>query len=88
MARNIVQFQKGLKEPVFEQQYRARSNAGQSSLRHAGRVALNARHAVAAYLVVTTRDLYQCANCRRQTSPIAGTILHHFAKPIRFPSGS
>ena len=48
MARNVVQFQKGLSEPAFEQQYRSpRSNAGQSSLRHAGRVALNARHAVA-----------------------------------------
>ena len=24
--------------------------------------------------LVTTRDLYQCTRCRRQTSPIAGTI--------------
>jgi hypothetical protein len=42
MARNVVQFQKGLSEPAF---------AGRSSLRHAGRVALNARYAAAGSIV-------------------------------------
>jgi hypothetical protein len=33
--------------------------------------------------VVTTRDLYQCAKCRRQTSPIAGTIFASTHLPLR-----
>ena len=45
---------------------------------------LSARYAVAAgTCVVTTRDLYQCAKCRRQTSPIAGTIFASTHLPLR-----
>ena len=47
MARNVVQFQKGLSEPAFEQQYGTEEQCRTSSLRHAGRMALNARHAAA-----------------------------------------
>ena len=47
MARNVVQFQKGLSEPAFEQHTAPRSNAWRSSLHHAGRMALSARYAVA-----------------------------------------
>jgi hypothetical protein len=32
---------------------------------------------------VTTRYLYQCTNCRRQTSPIAGPILASTHLPLR-----
>jgi hypothetical protein len=32
---------------------------------------------------VTTRDLYQCTRCRRQTSPIAGTIFASTHLPLR-----
>ena len=35
------------------------------------------------YCVVTTRNLYQCAKCRRQTSPIAGTIFASTHLPLR-----
>ena len=33
--------------------------------------------------LVTTRDLYQCAKCRRQTSPIAATIFASTHLPLR-----
>ena len=32
---------------------------------------------------MTTRDLYQCTKCRRQTSPIAGTIFASTHLPLR-----
>jgi transposase-like protein len=35
------------------------------------------------YSLVTTRDLYQCTKCRRQTSPIAGTIFASTHQPLR-----
>ena len=35
------------------------------------------------HCVVTTRDLYQCSACRRQTSPIAGTIFASTHLPLR-----
>jgi DNA-directed RNA polymerase subunit RPC12/RpoP len=34
------------------------------------------------YSLVTTRDLYQCTKCRRQTSPIAGTIFASTHLPL------
>ena len=52
MARNVVQVQKCLSQPAFDQQDGTlRSNAGRSSLRHAGRAALSARHAAAGSIV-------------------------------------
>ena len=35
------------------------------------------------YSLVTTRNLYQCAKCRRQTSPIAGTIFASTHLPLQ-----
>ena len=35
------------------------------------------------HCVVTTRNLYQCAKCRRQTSPIAGTIFASTHLPLQ-----
>ena len=75
MARNMVQFQRGLSEPAFEQRY------GPEEQCRAAVVASRwpdgfvcpecggTRHSV-----VKTRGLYQCSACRVQTSPIAGTI--------------
>src|SRR5215469_5226636 len=75
MARNVVQFQKGLSEPAFEQQY------GTEELCQAIMVAARWPRGFECpicggkqYSLVTTRNLYQCTKCRRQTSPIAGTI--------------
>lgn len=75
MARNKVQFQKGLSEARFDELY------GTEGL---------CREAVfgwrwpegfvcpgcggGAFCLVKSRNLYQCAGCRRQTSLIAGTI--------------
>ena len=84
MARNVVQFQKGLSEPAFEQQY------GTEAQCRAIVIASRWPHGFECpvcggrqYCVVTTRDLYQCAKCRRQTSPIAGTIFASTHLPLR-----
>lgn len=75
MARNTVQFQKGLSEPAFSQLYGTEQQC--RDLVVASRwpdgfecPACGGR----AYSMVKTRDLFQCSGCRRQTSPIAGTI--------------
>src|SRR5580698_2403499 len=84
MARNVVQFQKGLSEPAFERQYGTEEQC--RAIVIASRwprgfecPACGGRQ----YCVVTTRDLYQCAKCRRQTSPIAGTIYASTHLPLR-----
>ena len=75
MARNAVQFQKGLSEPAFEQQYgteeqcRAVVIASRWPNGFECPVCGGRQHSL-----VASRDLYQCTRCRRQTSPIAGTI--------------
>ena len=75
MARNKVQFQKGLSEPEFERLYGTEEQcraAVVASRWPDGFVCSECggtRHSV-----VKTRGLYQCSACRTQTSPIAGTI--------------
>ncbi len=84
MARNVVQFQKGLSEPAFEQQYgteeqcraiviESRWPDGFECPACGGR----------AHSLVKTRGLFQCSTCRRQTSPIAGTIFAATKLPLR-----
>ena len=84
MARNGVQFQKGLSEPAFEQTYgteeqcraivvAARWPRGFECPACGGK-----QHSL-----VTTRNLYQCSKCRRQTSAIAGTIFASTHLPLR-----
>ncbi len=84
MARNTVQFQKGLSEPEFDRLYGTEEQCravvvgsrwprgfqcpGCGTTRHS---------------LVTTRDLFQCSNCRLQTSPIAGTIFASTKLPLR-----
>jgi len=75
MARNVVQFQKGLSEPAFDRQYgtEEQCRAVVIGLRWPDGFrcpACGGRE----HSMVTTRDLFQCRACRRQTSPIAGTI--------------
>jgi hypothetical protein len=75
MARNVVQFQKGLSEPEFERRYGTEEQCRAiviASLCPKGFECLIC--GATQYSLVTTRGLYQCAKCRRQTSPIAGTI--------------
>ncbi len=75
MARNKVQFQKGLSEAQFDELYGTedRCRAAVFGLRWpTGFVcpACGGRD----HCVVKSRALYQCSACRRQTSLIAGTI--------------
>ena len=76
MARNGVQFQKGLSEPAFEQQYGTEEQCraivvAARWLRGFECPACGGKQCS----LVTTRNLYQCSKCRRQTSAIAGTHL-------------
>lgn len=75
MGRNMVQFQKGLSEPTFQERY------GTEEQCRAVLFALRWRDGFvcpacggARHSVVKTRGLYQCSACRVQTSLIAGTI--------------
>src|SRR5216683_5301629 len=75
MARNKVQFQKGLSEAQFAVLYGTEDRCRDAVMRWrwpSGFVCPlcgGKRHSV-----VQTRALYQCTACRRQTSLIAGTI--------------
>jgi ribosomal protein L37AE/L43A len=84
MARNVVQFQKGLSEPAFDRQY------GTEEQCRAVVIALRWPDGFCCpacggreHSMVTTRDLFQCTACRRQTSPIAGTIFASTKLPLR-----
>src|SRR5512147_848906 len=75
MARNKVQYQKGLSEAAFDRQYGSEEQCRAAVAKwrwpdgfvcpHCG----GRRHSL-----VKTRALYQCTACRRQTSLTAGTI--------------
>jgi ribosomal protein L37AE/L43A len=84
MARNTVQFQKGLSEAGFGASYgteekcraaviAARWPDGFECPACGGRSDSEIR----------SRDLFQCSTCRRQTSPIAGTIFASTHLPLR-----
>ena len=84
MARNAVQFQKGLSEPEFERYYGAEEQC---------RAAIVASRwpdgfecptcGGKQHSMVSTRGLFQCTACRLQTSPIAGTIFAATKLPLR-----
>jgi hypothetical protein len=84
MARNKVQFQKGLSEAAFDALYGTEEKCrvvviasrwpnGFECPAGGGR----------AYCEVRSRGLFQCNACRRQTSPIAGTIFASTHVPLR-----
>ena len=84
MARNVVQFQKGLSEPAFEQEYGSEEQC--RAIVVAARWPRGFECPACGdkqYSPVTTRNLYQCSKCRRQTSPIAGTIFASTHLPLR-----
>ena len=75
MARNKVQFQKGLSEPEFERRYGAEEQCRDAVVASRWPNGFVCPQCGATeHCLVTSRDLYQCSACRRQTSPIAGTI--------------
>src|SRR5215210_2495432 len=89
MARNTVQFQKGLSEGAFEERYgtEEKCRALVMALRWPDGFECPACGG-RAYSEVKTRGLFQCSACRRQTSLIAGTIFASRHVPLRlwFPA--
>lgn len=84
MARNGVQFQKGLSEPEFERRY------GTEEACRAALIAWRWPHGFECpvcggrqYSEVKSRLLFQCTACRRQTSVSAGTIFASTKLPLR-----
>ena len=83
MARNKVQFQKGMSLPEFCRRY------GSEEQCHAALVAMRwpdgfvcpkcggAKHSYTA-----ARRIFQCSACRKQTSARAGTIFHKSSTPL------
>src|SRR6202790_4847152 len=83
MARNKVQFQKGLSEAQFAVLYGTEAQCREAVVRWRWPsgflcpVCGGKQHSL-----VKTRALYQCTACRRQTSVIAGTIFAATKVPL------
>src|SRR6516165_5787928 len=83
MARNKVQFQKGLSEAQFAVLYGTEDQCREAVMRwrwpsgFVCPVCARGHHSF-----VKTRALYQCSTCRRQTSVIAGTIFAATKVPL------
>src|SRR5206468_720107 len=83
MARNKVQFQKGLSEARFAVLYGTEDQCREAVMRWrwpSGFVCPGC--AGQHHSFVKTRALYQCSACRRQTSVIAGTIFAATKVPL------
>jgi hypothetical protein len=84
MARNRVQFQKGLSEPAFEQLYGTEEQCREVVIASRWPAGFQCPGCGGAkYSLVKTRHLFQCSTCRLQTSPIAGTIFASTKVPLR-----
>ena len=84
MARNSVQFQKGLSEAAFDELYgtEARCRAAVIAWRWPDGFACPACGGTT-HSEVKSRGLFQCSACRQQTSAIAGTIFAATKLPLR-----
>src|SRR5713226_8791088 len=83
MARNKVQFQKGLSEAQFAVLYGTEDQCREAVMRWrwpSGFVCPVCAGELHSF--VKTRALYQCTACRRQTSVIAGTIFAATKVPL------
>ena len=83
MARNKVQFQKGLSEAQFAVIYGTEDQCREAVMRWRWPLGFvcpvcGGKH----HSLVKTRALYQCTACRRQTSLIAGTIFAATKVPL------
>jgi transposase-like protein len=75
MARNAVQFQKGLSEAAFEDLYGTEAKCRELVMTWRWPNGFECPVCGGtSYSEVKTRGLFQCSACRRQTSLIAGTI--------------
>ena len=84
MARNAVQFQKGLSEAGFDELYGSEEKC--RAVVFAWRWPQGFECPVCGghiYSAVKTRGLYQCSACRRQTSLIAGTMFAATKVPLQ-----
>lgn len=84
MARNGVQFQKGLSEAAFERQYGTEEQCRAAVI--AARWKEGFRCPICGgkqHSELAKRGLFQCSTCRRQTSPIAGTIFASTKLPLK-----
>ena len=73
MARNPVQFQKGMSLAAFQAEYGGRESC---------EAALRAQRWPEGFVCPKLRRLYQCSACRTQTSLKAGTIFHKSKVPL------
>jgi transposase-like protein len=84
VARNSVQFQKGLSEAEFEQQYGTEAACREALFRWRWPEGFECpicgerRHSA-----IRLRQLFQCSACRRQTSLTAGTIFAATKVPLQ-----
>ena len=84
MARNAVQFQKGLSEAGFDELYGSEEKC--RAVVFAWRWPQGFECPVCGghiYSAVKTRGLYQCSACRRQTSLIAGSMFAATKVPLQ-----
>jgi transposase-like protein len=84
VARNKVQFQKGLSEAAFEALYGTEEKCRAVVIASRWPEGFECPACGGqAYCEVTTRRLFQCSACRRQTSLTAGTIFASTHVPLR-----
>ena len=88
MARNKVQFQKGLSEAKFDELYGTEAKALAQIIAWRWPKGFecplcgSTKHCVLKPSQSHPKGLYQCNECDRQTSPIAGTIFHSSKLPL------
>ena len=83
MAKNQVQFQKGLSLPQFFNQYGTNEQCHSALFRWrwpSGFVCPECGHI--GYCEITARGLYQCYRCHHQTSMTSGTIFEYTKLPL------
>ncbi|WP_373507490.1 transposase [Thiocapsa sp.] len=83
MAKNLIQFQKGLSFPDFLAQYGTEAQCGDALFGWrwpAGFVCPECGHAEG-FTALRTREPMQCRHCRHQTSVSAGTIVAYTKLP-------
>lgn len=84
MAKNRVQFQKGLSLPEFQAAYGSEAQCAEQLFAWRwpnGFVCPECGHAKG-YTEIKTRELLQCKHCRHQTSLTAGTVFAYSKLPL------
>jgi hypothetical protein len=83
MPRNRIQFQKGLSEPRFRDFYGTAEQCRAALFRWRWPDGFSCpRCGAGRHCEIASRGLYQCAACRHQVSPTAGTLFHATKLPL------